>query len=123
LIACGRHPPSTTIDRRILFISNEENMKKDEVFLYALQATCEVTGLEAHVILDGRDEDASDARYVLVITLGHLLSDTDMARQMHRTKQGVGHIRRNEKKGLKWLVRRNLQELGKRMENLCLGKG
>jgi hypothetical protein len=95
-------------------------MKKERIFQLALGWAEEITGLPKEAILRGRDEDASDARYVLVLHLSRLLTDADLAALLFRTRQGVGHIRRNTKKRGRWTVERNLKEMGKKMESIGL---
>jgi hypothetical protein len=46
------------------------------------------------------------------------MTDTDLARRMERTRQGVNYIRRSGKQ--KWSVERNRQELGKKVERFLL---
>jgi hypothetical protein len=93
-------------------------MKKDELFRYAIKELALLADATEEDILRGRDEEASDLRHVLVLVLGRVMTDTDLARRMERTRQGVNYIRRSGKQ--KWSVERNRQELGKKVERFLL---
>lgn len=92
-------------------------MKSEEVFKKALELVMNVTGVPELAILHSSRKRCSDARYILVIALSRMMSDTEIGEYLHRTSQGVGFIRRNGKRSEDLLIRNNLKEVCKRIES------
>ena len=91
-------------------------MSKDEVFNEALQTVSDVTGLSSKEILYNRNEECTDARFLLVKYLWRWMPVVCIGGLIGRTRQGVRSILQREK-GDTWLMKRNWEEVVKQMEN------
>ena len=91
-------------------------MCKDEIFKEVLQTVCDVTGLSSKEILYNRNEECTDARYLLVKYLWRLMSCVCIGKMIGRTRQGVRSIMERTK-GDTWLMERNWKEIVKRLES------
>lgn len=94
-------------------------MKTTEIFERTLQTVTEVTDIPRHELLSSNCEECVDARFLLVLALSKMLTDSEIARLMCRTRRGIAYLRQSEHKMHKWLVRRNWEEIEKRMGNNC----
>ena len=91
-------------------------MCKDEIFKEVLQTVCDVTGLSSKEILYNRNEECTDARYLLVKYRWRLMPCVSIGQLISRTRQGVNAILQREK-GDSWLMERNWKEIVKRLES------
>lgn len=91
-------------------------MSKDEVFNEALQTVSDVTGLSSKEILYNRNEECTDARFLLVKYLWRWMPVVCIGGLIGRTRQGVRSILQREK-GDTWLMKRNWEEVVKQMES------
>lgn len=91
-------------------------MSKDEVFNEALQTVSAVTGLSSKEILYNRNEECTDARFLLVKYLWRWMPVVCIGGLIGRTRQGVRSILQREK-GDTWLMKRNWEEVVKQMES------
>lgn len=91
-------------------------MCKDEIFKEVLQTVSDVTGLSEKDILYSRNEESTDARFLLVKYLWRLMPCVSIGQLISRTRQGVNAILQREK-GDSWLMERNWKEIVKRLES------
>ena len=85
------------------------------LFENILSMVSELTEVSKEEIMQSRKEDATDARYILVHILSRYLTDGQIAKLLHRTRQGVAHIRQREPN--KWSVASYLQEIEKQIKS------
>lgn len=91
-------------------------MSNEEVFEDVLHSVSDVTGLSSKEILYNRNEECTDARYLLVKYLWRLMSCVCIGKMIGRTRQGVRSIMERTK-GDTWLLTRNWKEIVKRLES------
>jgi len=91
-------------------------MSNEEIFEDVLHSVSDVTGLSSKEILYNRNEECTDARYLLVKYLWQLMSCVCIGKMIGRTRQGVRSIM-ERKKGDTWLMERNWKEIVKRLES------
>ena len=91
-------------------------MSNEEIFEDVLHSVSDVTGLSCKEILYNRNEECTDARYLLVKYLWRLMSCVCIGKMIGRTRQGVRSIMERTK-GDTWLMERNWKEIVKRLES------
>ena len=91
-------------------------MSNEEIFEEVLHSVSDVTGLSSKEILYNRNEECTDARYLLVKYLWRLMSCVCIGKMIGRTRQGVRSIMERTK-GDTWLLTRNWKEIVKRLES------
>ena len=91
-------------------------MNAREIFEKVMDVVVDVTGVERADVLANKNEESTDARYLLVRYLSRLMSCVTIARLLERTRQGVYSIL-SRGKGDTWLMSRNWKEIVKRMES------
>ena len=91
-------------------------MSNEEIFEDVLHSVSDVTGLSSKEILYNRNEECTDARYLLVKYLWRLMSCVCIGKMIGRTRQGVRSIMERAK-GDTWLMERNWKEIVKRLES------
>ena len=91
-------------------------MSNEEIFEDVLHSVSDVTGLSSKEILYNRNEECTDARYLLVKYLWRLMSCVCIGKMIGRTRQGVRSIMERTK-GETWLMERNWKEIVKRVES------
>lgn len=91
-------------------------MRKDDIFKEVLQTVCDVTGLTERDVLFCKNEECTDARFLLVKYLWRVMSCVSIGQLISRTRQGVNAILQRGK-GDSWLMERNWKEIVKRMES------
>ena len=91
-------------------------MSNEEIFEDVLHSVSDVTGLSSKEILYNRNEECTDARYLLVKYLWRLMSCVCIGKMIGRTRQGVRSIMERTK-GDTWLLTRNWIEIVKRLES------
>ena len=91
-------------------------MSNKEIFEDVLHSVSDVTGLSSKEILYNRNEECTDARYLLVKYLWRLMSCVCIGKMSGRTRQGVRSIMERTK-GDTWLMERNWKEIVKRLES------
>ena len=91
-------------------------MSNEEIFGDVLHSVSDVTGLSSKEILYNRNEECTDARYLLVKYLWRLMSCVCIGKMIGRTRQGVRSIMERTK-GDTWLMERNWKEIVKRLES------
>lgn len=91
-------------------------MCKEEIFKEVLKVVTDVTGLSCKEILYNRNEESTDARFLLVKYLWRLMPVVCIGKLIGRTRQGVRAILQREK-GDTWLMTRNWKEIVKRLES------
>lgn len=91
-------------------------MSNEEIFEDVLHSVSDVTGLSSKEILYNRNEECTDARYLLVKYLWRLMSCVCIGKMIGRTRQGVRSIMERTK-GDTWLLTRNWKEIVKRLES------
>lgn len=91
-------------------------MSNEEIFEDVLHSVSDVTGLSSKEILYNRNEECTDARYLLVKYLWRLMSCVCIGKMIGRTRQGVRSIMERTK-GDTWLLTRNWKEIVKLMES------
>lgn len=91
-------------------------MSNEEIFEDVLHSVSDVTGLSSKEILYNRNEECTDARYLLVKYLWRLMSCVCIGKMIGRTRQGVRSIMERTK-GDTWLMERNWKEIVKRLES------
>lgn len=91
-------------------------MSNEEIFEDVLHSVSDVTGLSSKEILYNRNEECTDARYLLVKYLWRLMSCVCIGKMIGRTRQGVRSIMERTK-GDTWLLTRNRKEIVKRLES------
>ena len=91
-------------------------MSNEEIFEDVLHSVSDVTGLSRKEILYNRNEECTDARYLLVKYLWRLMSCVCIGKMIGRTRQGVRSIMERTK-GDTWLLTRNWKEIVKRLES------
>lgn len=88
-------------------------MKIEELYQDIIIMVCDVTGIDEADILHSNREECADARYLLVMALSRMMTDEEIGRVIHRTRQGVSYIRSNRAKLSKWIVASNWQAISK----------
>ena len=91
-------------------------MSNEEIFEDVLHSVSDVTGLSSKEILYNRNEECTDARYLLVKYLWRLMSCVCIGKMIGRTRQGVRSIMERTK-GDTWLMKTNWKEVVKRLES------
>ena len=91
-------------------------MSNEEIFEDVLHSVSDVTGLSSKEILYNRNEECTDARYLLVKYLWRLMSCVCIGKMIGRTRQGVRSIMERTK-GDTWLMERNWKEIVKRLKS------
>ena len=91
-------------------------MSNEEIFEDVLHSVSDVTGLSSKEILYNRNEECTDARYLLVKYLWRLMSCVCIGKMIGRTRQGVRSIMERTK-GDTWLLTRNWKEIVKELES------
>ena len=91
-------------------------MSNEEIFEDVLHSVSDVTELSSKEILYNRNEECTDARYLLVKYLWRLMSCVCIGKMIGRTRQGVRSIMERTK-GDTWLMERNWKEIVKRLES------
>ena len=91
-------------------------MSNEDIFEDVLHSVSDVTGLSSKEILYNRNEECTDARYLLVKYLWRLMSCVCIGKMIGRTRQGVRSIMERTK-GDTWLLTRNWKEIVKRLES------
>ena len=91
-------------------------MSNEEIFEDVLHSVSDVTGLSSKEILYNRNEECTDARYLLVRYLWRLMPCVCIGKMIGRTRQGVRSIMARTK-GDTWLMERNWKEIVKRLES------
>ena len=91
-------------------------MSNEEIFEDVLHSVSDVTGLSSKEILYNRNEECTDARYLLVKYLWRLMPCVCIGKMIGRTRQGVRSIMERTK-GDTWLMERNWKEIVKRLES------
>lgn len=91
-------------------------MSNEEIFEDVLHSVSDVTGLSSKEILYNRNEECTDARYLLVKYLWRIMSCVCIGKMIGRTRQGVRSIMERTK-GDTWLLTRNWKEIVKRLES------
>jgi hypothetical protein len=91
-------------------------MSNEEIFEDVLHSVSDVTGLSSKEILYNRNEECTDARYLLVKYLWRIMSCVCIGKMIGRTRQGVRSIMERTK-GDTWLMERNWKEIVKRLES------
>lgn len=91
-------------------------MSNEEIFEDVLHSVSDVTGLSSKEILYNRNEECTDARYLLVKYLWRLMPCVCIGKMIGRTRQGVRSIMERTK-GDTWLLTRNWKEIVKRLES------
>lgn len=91
-------------------------MSNEEIFEDVLHSVSDVTGLSSKEILYNRNEECTDARYLLVKYLWRLMPCVCIGKMIGRTRQGVRSIMARTK-GDTWLMERNWKEIVKRLES------
>lgn len=91
-------------------------MKATEIFEDVLNAVCNTTGMGRADVLGNRNEESTDARYILVRYLAKLLPYSTIALLLGRTRQGIRSIL-NRQKGDTWLVESNWKAVVKQLES------
>ena len=91
-------------------------MSNEEIFKDVLHSVSDVTGLSSKEILYNRNEECTDARYLLVKYLWRLMPCVCIGKMIGRTRQGVRSIMERTK-GDTWLMERNWKEIVKRLES------
>lgn len=88
-------------------------MRIEELYQDIIITVCNVTGIDEADILHSNREECADARYLLVMALSKMMTDEEIGRVIHRTRQGVSYIRSNRAKLSKWIVASNWQVISK----------
>lgn len=88
-------------------------MRIEELYQDIIITVCNVTGIDEADILHSNREECADARYLLVMALSRMMTDEEIGRVIHRTRQGVSYIRSNRAKLSKWIVGSNWQVISK----------
>ena len=91
-------------------------MSNEKIFEDVLHSVSDVTGLSSKEILYNRNEECTDARYLLVKYLWRLMSCVCIGKMIGRTRQGVRSIMERTK-GDTWLMERNWEEIVKQMKS------
>ena len=73
-------------------------MRIEELYQDIIITVCDVTGIDEADILHSNREECADARYILVMALSKMMTDEEIGRVIHRTRQGVSYIRSNRAK-------------------------
>lgn len=98
-------------------------MRIEELYQDVIITVCNVTGIDEADILHSNREECADARYLLVMALSKMMTDEEIGRVIHRTRQGVSYIRSNRAKLSKWIVASNQQVYCKQVFHLPLNYG
>lgn len=98
-------------------------MRIEELYQDIIITVCNVTGIDEADILYSNREECADARYLLVMALSKMMTDEEIGRVIHRTRQGVSYIRSNRAKLSKWIVASNQQVYRKQVFHLPLNYG
>lgn len=91
-------------------------MKKEEIFEEVLSVVSEVTGVGKADIRANRNEESTDARYILVRYLSKIIPCSTISGLLGRTRQGIHSILARDK-GDSWMVSTNWKEVVKRLES------
>lgn len=91
-------------------------MSNEEIFEDVLHSVSDVTGLSSKEILYNRNEECTDARYLLVKYLWRFMPCVCIGKMIGRTRQGVRSIMERTK-GDTWMMVRNWKEIVKRLES------
>lgn len=98
-------------------------MRIEELYQDIIIMVCDVTGIDEADILHSNREECADARYLLVMALSRMMTDEEIGRVIHRTRQGVSYIRSNRAKLSKWIVASNWQVISKQVFHLPMNYG
>lgn len=91
-------------------------MCSKEIFEEVMSVVSDVTGIERADIMANKNEESTDARYILVLYLSKLMSCVTIGELLGRTRQGVYSIL-SRTKGDTWLVSTNWKAVVKRLES------
>lgn len=91
-------------------------MGTSEIFEVVLGVVCDVTGLSEGDVLKSKNEECTDARFLLVKYLWRVMPCVCIGKLIGRTRQGVYAILQRGK-GDSWLMERNWKEIVKRLES------
>lgn len=91
---------------------------KKELFKEVCKKVEEVTGTTEQDIMQSTNEESTDARYILVLSLYRLgLTDTEIGKFIGRTRQAVNYLRNCYKKSNKWSLNHDWQAISKWLAN------
>lgn len=91
-------------------------MCSKEIFEEVMSVVSDVTGVERADIMANKNEESTDARYILVLYLSKLMPCVTISELLGRTRQGVYSIL-SRTKGDTWLVSTNWKAVVKRLES------
>ena len=91
-------------------------MCSKEIFEEVMSVVSDVTGIERADIMANKNEESTDARYILVLYLSKLMPCVTIGVLLGRTRQGVYSIL-SRTKGDTWLVSTNWKAVVKRLES------
>ena len=91
-------------------------MCSKEIFEEVMSVVSDVTGIERADIMANKNEESTDARYILVLYLSKLMPCVTISELLGRTRQGVYSIL-SRTKGDTWLVSTNWKAVVKRLES------
>lgn len=91
-------------------------MTNEDYFKEALRIVSAVTGVPEIAVLKSNIRRHADARYVLVCSLSHTMTDAEIGAFLSRTSQGIGFIRRSTRSSR--MVDYNLKVVCKQLESV-----
>ena len=91
-------------------------MCSKEIFEEVMSVVSDVTGIERADIMANKNEESTDARYILVLYLSKLMHSVTIGELLVRTRQGIYSIL-SRTKGDTWLVSTNWKAVVKRLES------
>lgn len=100
-------------------VCNEENVDNYGYWRLCLTEVVSVTGITEKDILSRRDEESSDARYILVYFLALRLTDNEIAKVSGMSRQRVNYLKNHFQwvRG-KWSVKCKVKEVGDRLDGV-----
>ena len=91
-------------------------MCSKEIFEDVMSVVSDVTGIERADIMANKNEESTDARYILVLYLSKLMPFVTISEMLGRTRQGIYSILSRTKVDT-WLVSTNWKAVVKRLES------
>ena len=94
-------------------------MRIEELYQDIIITVCDVTGIDEADILHSNREECADARYLLVMALSKMMTDEEIGRVIHRTRQGVSYCG-NELASIQLVYRKHVFHLPLNYGFLCM---
>lgn len=101
----------------MLYVKDCTIVDNRDYFKLCLDEVIQVSGLSGKDILSKRDEESSDARYILVYFLALRLTDNEIAKVSGMSRQRVNYLKLHFNLNFsKWSIKNKVQTIRKELE-------